>query len=120
MSQNPVENIQANSLNGQNNTNKQQEQPKRSSIFQKAVSQNNKIIKRNSLNNEIIKRRSLTHKNLKRKNVNNKIFKRKSLNRLGYRKSRYMIINDYEINKLNYSYALKCDKKIFFSIIGLY
>lgn len=114
MSQNPVENIQANSFNGENNTNKQQEQPKRS------ISQTNRIIKGNSQNNEIIKRRSLTHKNLKRKNVNNKIFKRKSLNRLDYRKSKYMIINDYEINKLNYSYALKCDKKIFFSIIGLY
>ena len=59
LSQNPVENIQANSFDGQNNTNKQQEQPKRSSIFQKAISQTNRIIKGNSQNNEIIKRRSL-------------------------------------------------------------
>ena len=104
LSQIPVDINQANSFNDQNNTNNQQ-QPKRSSVIQKARSLTNRIFKRNSQNNRIIKKRSLT----------NKIFKRKSLKNLSFRKSKTMnIMNDYEINKLNYSDALKYDKRIFF------
>ena len=114
LGQSPLDNNQANSFNGQNNTNKQQQQPKRSSVFQKANSLTNRKIKRNRQNNRIKKRRSLTHKILEKKNVNKKKFKRKRLNRLSYGKSKIMIMNDYEINKLNYSDALKYDKRIFF------
>ena len=124
LSQIPVDINQANSFNDQNNTNNQQ-QPKRSSVIQKARSLTNRIFKRNSQNNRIIKKRSLTNKIFKRNSQNNKIikkrsltnkiFKRKSLNNLSFRKSKTMnIMNDYEINKLNYSDALKYDKRIFF------
>jgi hypothetical protein len=114
LSQNPIDSIQANNLNDQNNTNKQK-QHKRSSVLQKARSLTNRIIKRNSQNNKILKRKSLTNKIIKRKNTNNAIYKRKSLNKLSLRKCKTMnIMNDYEINKLDYSDALKYDKRIFF------
>ena len=133
LNQSNTNNFQVNSFNDQNNTNKQK-QAKRSSAFQKARSLTNRIIKRNSQDNKIFKRSSLNNKILKRKSFKSKSFKRKSLNNntfqrkslksntfkrnslktLSLRNSKIMLLNDYEINKLDYSEALKYDKRVFF------
>ena len=103
MSQNPIDNNQASNLNVQNNSKTQQE-PKRNRVLQNERARTVTIIKRNSQNNKIFKRKSLTKKQSKRK----------SLNKLSFRKSTIMKKNDYEINRLEYSDALKYDKRNFF------
>ena len=74
-------------------------------IFKSKKSINNDIFKsRKTMNNKILKsRNTLTNKDLKSKNnsINNKIKKNN-------------LLNDYEMNTLNYKDALKYDKRTYF------